>query len=56
MVLLAAGLSACDPSDRRSSSDDSVPADETAANGPLVGDPTLIADELTCVQNEDNAP
>ena len=34
----------------------SVPADEQAANGPLVGDPTLIAGEQSCVAAEVNAP
>ncbi|MBV9598125.1 MAG: hypothetical protein JOZ87_14805 [Chloroflexi bacterium] len=39
-----------------SQSDDSVPANETAANGPLVGDPALISGEQTCVSDEPNAP
>ena len=34
----------------------SVPADEQAANGPLVGDPSLIPGEQSCVAAEANAP
>ncbi len=34
----------------------SVPADEQAANGPLVGDPSLIAGEQSCVAAEANPP
>jgi len=37
-------------------SSDSIPADEHAAAGPLVGDPTLVAAERTCVTDETNAP
>jgi PQQ-like domain len=33
-----------------------VPADEQAANGPLVGDPSLIPGEQSCVAAEGNAP
>jgi hypothetical protein len=36
--------------------DDDVPANEQAANGPLVGDPSLLAAEEACVAAEDNAP
>ena len=34
----------------------SVPADEQAANGPLVGDPSLIPGEQSCAAAEVNAP
>jgi hypothetical protein len=34
----------------------SVPANEQAANGPLVGDPSLIAGEQSCAAAEANAP
>ncbi|MFJ3792157.1 hypothetical protein [Kitasatospora sp. NPDC090091] len=61
VVALLAGLAACsssgpaeDGSRPRSSS--STPADETAANGPLVGDPGLIADEKSCTAAEANSP
>ncbi len=49
-VLAIAALGAC--------SDDtsSPPANETAAGGPLVGNPTLTAGERTCTQAEPNAP
>jgi hypothetical protein len=40
----------------RSSSTTSVPADETRANGPLVGDPTLVAGEQSCAEGEQNLP
>lgn len=33
-----------------------IPADEVAAGGPLVGDPSLVPDELTCTANEGNEP
>jgi hypothetical protein len=39
-----------------SSSDEGATADEQAANGPLVGDPSLIAQEQSCVEAEDNSP
>jgi hypothetical protein len=38
----------------RSGSD--TPANEQAANGPIVGDPSLVASERSCVQQEHNAP
>jgi Tfp pilus assembly protein PilX len=34
----------------------SVPADEQAANGPLVGDPSLVAGEQSCAAAEANPP
>jgi hypothetical protein len=34
----------------------SVPANVQAANGPLVGNPSLIPQELSCVRSEGNAP
>lgn len=34
----------------------SVPADEQAANGPLVGDPSLIPGEQSCATADGNAP
>lgn len=34
----------------------SVPADEQVANGPLVGDPSLVAGEQSCAAAEVNAP
>jgi hypothetical protein len=40
----------------RASPTASVPADEQAANGPLVGDPTLIPGEQSCARAEVNAP
>ncbi|MFI6844388.1 hypothetical protein OG535_37995 [Kitasatospora sp. NBC_00085] len=58
---LIIGLSGCSgvdsaestPSPRASSS---PPADEVAANGPLVGAPALIPDEQACAAAEGNAP
>jgi hypothetical protein len=38
------------------SSSSSTTADEAAANGPLVGDPTLIAGEQSCEQSHANPP
>jgi hypothetical protein len=40
----------------RSTSNSSVPADETRANGPLIGDQTLVAGEQSCAQSEQNLP
>ncbi|MFD0277504.1 hypothetical protein ACFVHB_26855 [Kitasatospora sp. NPDC127111] len=37
-------------------SSSSTPADVTAAGGPLVGDPTLVADEQQCAAAQGNAP
>jgi hypothetical protein len=34
----------------------SVPADEQAANGPLVGNPSLVSGERSCAATENNAP
>src|SRR5262245_36124285 len=34
----------------------SVPANEQAANGPLVGDSTLVSGEQSCARTEQNAP
>jgi hypothetical protein len=44
------------PARFRATATTSVPADEQAANGPLVGDPTLIPGEQSCVGAEVNAP
>jgi hypothetical protein len=40
----------------RSTSKTSIPEDETRANGPLVGNPSLIPGEQACVQAEQNRP
>jgi hypothetical protein len=53
-IALALAVAACGSAGAQSA--DSVPADEQAANGPLVGDPTLIASEQSCVASESNAP
>ncbi len=61
-VVLAVALAACSSSSKkvdkgpRASGSSDVPANEEAANGPLVGDPTLIAGEQSCAQSEGNAP
>ncbi|MEU6235161.1 hypothetical protein [Kitasatospora sp. NPDC047058] len=60
VLALLLGLSGCSSADNgrvslpKSSS--STPADVTAAGGPLVGDPTLVADEEQCAAAEGNAP
>src|SRR5689334_1150575 len=60
MVLL--GMAGCSGSDKPSvpspvsPSTTTLPADEQAANGPLVGDPTLVAGEQSCAHNEGNEP
>ena len=58
VVALALGAAACSgaaaKTTGRGGSD--VPANEQAANGPLSGDPTLVASEQGCVQSEHNAP
>jgi hypothetical protein len=54
-VVLAACASSHGPA-RSSSSTTSVPADETRANEPVVGNTTLIAGEQSCAQAEGNAP
>ena len=58
VVLAACTSSASDqaPARPRAPASASVPADEQAANGPLVGDPSLIPGEQSCVAAEANAP
>ncbi|MEU1287985.1 hypothetical protein [Kitasatospora sp. NPDC005856] len=60
VVALLVGLCACSssgsgarPADSHGSS---PPADEVAAGGPLVGDPTLVSGEQSCAAAEANAP
>ena len=57
-ALLAAGSAGYWLADNRgsSSASSSPTPDEQAAGGPLVGDPTLLASEETCVEDEGNAP
>ncbi|MBV9410608.1 MAG: hypothetical protein JO148_03355, partial [Acidimicrobiia bacterium] len=50
------GLAACSNGPKAQKESNSTPANESAAGGPLVGDPTLIASELSCVNSEGNAP
>ncbi|MFF0410388.1 hypothetical protein ACFYUY_08100 [Kitasatospora sp. NPDC004745] len=54
------GLSGCSSSGSAprpaGSHGSSPPADETAAGGPLVGDPALVQDERSCAAQEGNAP
>jgi len=61
LAALVLGLCACTsstPGNGRSGSpaSSSGPTDESAANGPLVGDPTLVAGEKSCAGAEGNAP
>jgi len=60
LIVGATAVAACSSSSKPAraprSSSDSTPANETAANGPLVGDPSLISGERSCVQAEGNAP
>jgi len=59
-ALLAAGFAGYWLADDRDSSTSSASTtatpDQQAAGGPLVGDPTLVASEETCVKGEANAP
>ena len=59
VVVLAACTSSASnhaPTRPRATATASVPADEQAANGPLVGDPSLIPGEQSCAAAEVNAP
>ncbi|MGW4890939.1 hypothetical protein ACWEQL_01530 [Kitasatospora sp. NPDC004240] len=61
MTALFLALAGCSGSDSgkgpvTSRSSASVPADESAAGGPLVGDPSLIPGEQSCATAEGNAP
>ena len=59
-ALLAAGFAgywlAEDRDSSTSSASTTATPDQQAAGGPLVGDPTLVASEETCVKGEANAP
>ncbi len=59
-VVMLAACSGSGPStpgkSLRATASASIPADEQAANGPLVGDPDLIAGEQSCAAAEGNAP
>ncbi|MER7754496.1 hypothetical protein [Kitasatospora sp. NPDC097643] len=59
LLALLVGLCGCSSSDSVKSplaSSSSPPADETAAGGPLVGNPGLVGDEQACAGAEVNAP
>lgn len=56
VVVLAAVAGCGGASDKGPEATQTVPANESAANGPLVGDPTLVAGEQSCVRSERNAP
>src|SRR5260370_29710900 len=59
VVVLAACTSSASnqaPARPRATATASVPADEQAANGPLVGDPGFIPGEQSCAAAEVNAP
>jgi hypothetical protein len=60
-LAVAAVLAACGGSGAGSAvsgprASSSVPADEQAAGGPLVGDPELVSGEQSCAAGEGNAP
>ncbi|TYC76579.1 hypothetical protein [Streptomyces sp. CB01881] len=61
VMAVLVGLSGCSGSDSGKGGNgpratSSPPADETAANGPLVGTPSLVAGEQSCAAAEGNAP
>jgi hypothetical protein len=63
MIAAVAVLAACSGSGPNSGNNrpratptPSVPADEQAANGPLVGNPSLVSGERSCAASENNAP
>jgi len=61
VALVAVALVAAGCGSKHSKGSSAAPAtgttpDEQAANGPLVGDPTLIASEQSCERNQPNLP
>ncbi|MBP0451616.1 hypothetical protein J5Y04_18990 [Kitasatospora sp. RG8] len=61
VMAVLVGFSGCSSSDSGKGGNgpratSSPPADETAANGPLVGTPSLVAGEQSCAAAEGNAP
>ena len=54
--ILAVGLMACSGCGGSASKTSSAPSNMQAANGPLVGEPALIAEEQTCEKDHPNEP